>query len=461
MARVVILGAGLTGLSTAYHLEKHNFFDFKIFEKDRTHGGLCRSVKHNGFTFDFTGHLLHCNNSYFQSILDILLPEKTRNTIARNSFIYTHERFIPYPIQMNLFGLPSEVITECLSGFLKRKHQIKDPKTFREWVLKHFGTGFAKNFFFPYNSKILCTKPEQIHPSWTGRFVPKTSINDLISGLEGQKKPNHVGYNHHFYYPKHGGIQFFTDNLQKQVKSKINTSHNAISIDIVRKKVIFSNGHQEPYEILITTAPLKDFLQIIEEPSSRNLRKNHTKLLCNSVINFNLGFANPTGFTNPSEKNKNKKHWIYIPEKKYSFYRAGFWHNFSESLCPRGRSSMYGELAYLPEKAEEAKLEMLTQKSIKQASTIFNIAQKDIVTQKILHIRHAYVIYDAWRSQNLSKIHESLNDYSIYSIGRYGGWRYSSMQEAILDGQTMAQEIMEKDQFWSKITENRSDEKFL
>ena len=65
VSRVVILGAGLTGLSAAYHFEKNNFFDFKIFEQESTCGGLARSVKHKHFTFDFTGHFLHCNNNYF------------------------------------------------------------------------------------------------------------------------------------------------------------------------------------------------------------------------------------------------------------------------------------------------------------------------------------------------------------------------------------------------------------
>ncbi|MFH1253981.1 MAG: hypothetical protein V1646_00955 [bacterium] len=31
---------------------------------------------------------------------------------------------------------------------------------------------------------------------------------------------------------------------------------------------------------------------------------------------------------------------------------------------------------------------------------------------------------------------------SIYSVGRFGGWNYSSMQEAFLDGQNVAQRIL-------------------
>ena len=34
MAKIIIIGAGLTGLSTAYHLEQAGYYDFQIFEKD-------------------------------------------------------------------------------------------------------------------------------------------------------------------------------------------------------------------------------------------------------------------------------------------------------------------------------------------------------------------------------------------------------------------------------------------
>lgn len=432
MARIVILGAGLTGLSTAYHLEKNNFFDFKIFEKEQTHGGLARSIKHDGFTFDYTGHFLHCNNSYFHSFLSTTMPKEQFNTIARKSFIHTHNCFVPYPIQMNLFGLPEEVITECFSGFIKRKHQIKTPNNFREWVLKYFGSGFAKHFFFPYNEKLLCIPPRKIHPSWTGRFVPQTTIKQLVNGLLPPKtSSSNIGYNHHFYYPKQGGIQPFTDNVRKQIKSPIHTDHKAMVIDLVRKKIIFENGHTEPYETLITTIPLNNLLKNIHEPTKLNLRKQRHRLLSNTIINFNIGFKPTRNYD---------KHWVYIPEKKYPFYRVGFWHNFSDNMCPEGYKSFYGELAFL--NGLQQPIQKITQESIQKACTIFGIASSDIITEKTIYIPNAYVIYDAWRANNLEKIRTTLQEYNIHSIGRYGEWKYASMQEAILDGKTMAESIL-------------------
>ena len=53
--QTVILGGGLTGLSVAYHLGDNSI----VLEKSSRVGGLCKSEKINGWTFDYTGHLLH------------------------------------------------------------------------------------------------------------------------------------------------------------------------------------------------------------------------------------------------------------------------------------------------------------------------------------------------------------------------------------------------------------------
>ncbi len=161
MAKIVIIGAGLTGLSTAYHFEKKGFSDFSIFEKESEIGGLCRSVQQDGFTFDYTGHLLHTSDTYFRKIIEELVGIENLHTITRRSFIYSHDTFTPYPFQINLQGLPTKVIAECIEGFIKRK-KIKKQKT-------HSCNGYnpilvmvlANIFFTPINKKfspIICKK---------------------------------------------------------------------------------------------------------------------------------------------------------------------------------------------------------------------------------------------------------------------------------------------------------------
>lgn len=57
--KTLILGAGLTGLSTAYHLEQKGHSHYLLAERKAQVGGLCASRTVQGFTFDYSGHLLH------------------------------------------------------------------------------------------------------------------------------------------------------------------------------------------------------------------------------------------------------------------------------------------------------------------------------------------------------------------------------------------------------------------
>ncbi|MCK4651148.1 FAD-dependent oxidoreductase [Candidatus Babeliales bacterium] len=433
MTEVVILGAGLTGLSCAYHFEKNNFFNFKVFEKNDREGGLLKSFKQDGFTFDFTGHLLHISDSYFLSFLDNISKLSNFNLVTRNSGIYIDKKITPYPFQTNLYGLPQNIILDSIYGFINRKKSLRNPKTFNEWVLKYFGSGIGKHFFFPYNKKLFAFDVKKITPSWTGRFVPKTNLKTIIKNAISPKSQNNVGYNNKFYYPKSGGIEYLIKNLKNKIQNKIHKNHNAINIDLINKIIYFENGHKEKYKYLISTIPLNILLKSLTEPANLNLHKSHSKLLCNSVLNFNLGF---------NVEKLTKKHWIYFPQKEYPFYRIGFWNNVSPTSVQKSCTAIYGEVSYLPEQKTEKQIKNLTEKSINKTLKNLKLKTSNVITKKILHLPHAYVIYNFWREKNLKSLLEKLKDLSIHSTGRYGEWKYSSMQEAVLDGKKVVENML-------------------
>lgn len=430
MAQIVILGAGLAGISTAYHLEQKGFFDYILFEKDDSVGGLCGSIQENGFTFDYTGHLLHINDPYFHKLITNVVGFDHFNTINRRAFIYSHDRYTDYPYQIHLHGLPTHVLADCIKGYVKRNSMIKNPRTFKAWVLKQFGAGFAKHFFLPYQKKIFAYDLEQITASWTGRFVPHTSLEAIIEGaIHPSAEP--IGYNAQFFYPKQGGIISWIKKLADRLTNQIHYGYQAINIDLKQQRVFFENGQSESYNTLINTIPLDHLLKISTEPTNRSLQSAASKLVCNSVLNFNLGIAQP---------NITDKHWIYFPEKKYPFYRLGFPHNFSSHMAPQSCSSLYGEVAYI-NKSPRWKKEILT-KAISKTKELLQINQDEIIMQRIIDISHAYVIYDHWREKNIVKLLHELESEQIYSIGRYGAWKYCSMQETLLDGKQLAERLL-------------------
>lgn len=429
MARIVIIGSGLTGLSTAYHLEERGFHDYLMVEKEATVGGLCRSITDSGFTFDYTGHLLHASDPYFHNLFSRVVGIEHMNTIQRQSFIYSHDTYTHYPYQINLFGLPPAVIAECIEGYVNRVPK-KKIVTFNDWVEHNFGAGFGKHFFFPYQHKIFSYDLDKLSASWTGRFVPQTSLKEMIHGALQEKSAEPVGYNANFWYPKTGGIQFWIDKFAQHVKKPVVLQKTVASINLQKKFITFTDGSTEGYETLVSTMPLDTLLnKLVDTPTTR-LKAAQQNLVCNKVVNINLGIAN---------KNISDKHWIYYPEEKYPFYRIGFYHNFAASMAPQGCSSLYAEYSYINE--SPAVIKHKTDVALAAIKKLFKLTDDDIAVQKILNIDHAYVIYNFWREKHLPAVHKQLQAHDVYSVGRYGEWKYASMQESVLDGKKIADQL--------------------
>src|SRR5207244_6043605 len=134
-------------------------------------------------------------------------------------------------------------------------------KTFGEFILRHMGEGFAKNFMFPYNEKLWTVHPNDMGVEWMGRFVPKPTIEQVIRGalgLEGDE----AGYNASFVYPKVGGIETFAAALAKKLSRPAETGLHPTAIDTRRRKVKLSSGEEVEYGSLIATIPLPEVVRL-------------------------------------------------------------------------------------------------------------------------------------------------------------------------------------------------------
>jgi len=436
MAQIVIIGAGLTGLSAAYHFEKNGFYDYVLLEKENTVGGLCRSVIQDGFTFDYTGHLLHINDPYFKEFIEETIGLASLESIDRRSYIYSNGAYTHYPFQINLYGLPPEVIAECITEYTKRIQKKKKVTTFVDWVYAHFGKGFAKHFFFPFQQKIFDYDLHKVMASWTGRFVPSTSLEQMIKGALQPPEAQQVGYNAHFFYPKTGGINSWITTIANKLHNKPITNADVVEIDSHDKKVIVRDGTAYHYSSIINTMPLDILVSRIRGKTASQFSRAQPHLVCNSVTNFNIGVK---------KADLSTKHWIYFPEPEIPFYRLGFPHNFASSMAPAGCSSVYGEISSVNRSITE--VEERLQRSMQYAHQLLAIEKEQIMTTKVISIPHAYVIYTKWREKNLNNLLAGLQELNICSTGRYGGWKYASMQEAVLDGKAAAEKLVPSYQF--------------
>jgi protoporphyrinogen oxidase len=422
---IVILGAGVAGLSAAFHLQGK---EYRIFEKEGEVGGLCRSVAQDGFTFDYTGHLLHLSHPYTQELLNKLLPDQLIRH-QRRSAIYFKGSYIPFPFQTNLWALPKEIARECLIEFIRAScGVVQKGEDFLSWIYKALGSGIAKYFMIPYNEKLWRIPLDEISLEWVERFIPCPTLEEVIDGALGVNLKG-FGYNQEFLYPLKGGIQILPQAFLAQVQD-VQLGKEVASIDTEKKAVRFQDGGETTYNTLLSSIPMDELLQRIES-CPEEIKDLRSGLRYVSVININLGV---------DREGISDHHWVYYPEPSYPFYRVGFLSNLSPYMAPKGASALSVEISCLPsippslEKLREQTLTALVSCGILRA-------EDEILAEKTIFIKHAYVIYDRFRSRHLPRIMQFLRSNRIYPLGRYGLWEYATMQEAILQGKEAAEAL--------------------
>src|SRR5262249_53945099 len=312
--KVVILGGGLTGISAAVHLRA----PWVLFEKEARLGGHARTDERDGYKFDKTGHWLHLRDPAIQQMVGELLPDQM-TPIARRARIFSHGVLTRYPYQANLHGLPPEVIKECLLGVVEAKvasssaapKRATAPGNFEEYCLEHFGAGISKHFMIPYNEKIWGVHPREITAEWCSRFVPLPNLEQVIAGAVGAGPPE-MGYNQSFLYPKSGGIETFTRALTTRMTGgEVHTRTSPDQVDWRRREVVVG-GERIPYRAVVATIPLPELLKRMPDLPPE-IAGEAARLRCTTLRYLNIGARG---------KPRSEWHWIYVPEKRYPFYRV-------------------------------------------------------------------------------------------------------------------------------------------
>ena len=433
MATNVILGAGLAGLSAAYHLGE----DYEIFEKQDRVGGLCRSETLDGFTFDYAIHILYSNDADATGLIkDVLLKDNFQSQ-PRSSWVYSHGVHTFYPFQANTYGLPVNVVEECILGLIRamyEKDEHRQPANFEEWVYATFGEGIAKYFMIPFNLKCWAIDLKKMSSEWIKDRVLQPKLEEVIHGaLTAQRKG--FGPNAEFWYPKEGGIEALPRGFLPHLdESRIHLKTEIVAIDGRQKQVQIVGGEKVPYDHLISTLPLPCLVDLMSEVPN-NLAQARGRLENNTIWAVNLCIDRPR---------ISAKHWIYYPEMEYLFHRISFPMNFHPSMAPEGKSSITVEVG--ASKHKYVNRETLVEDVIRDLKkTDYVEDDSEIIAHNVLELTPAYIIYHIEHRQDVDLIHEYLRSIDIYPCGRFGDWEYLNMDHSIMSGKRVVEELRKKE----------------
>ena len=418
--KVVILGGGLTGISAAIHLRR----PWVLFERESHLGGLAVTRQRDGYFFDRTGHWLHLRDAGMKKLVGETLPG-AMTEVERKARIFSHGATTLYPFQANLFGLPPEVVKECLLGVIEARLQPlgAEPKNFEDYCLRHFGAGISKHFMIPYNERLWGVSPREITAAWCSRFVPLPNLDQVVSGAVGANA-GALGYNATFSYPKRGGIQTFAAALAGRLDAtRVHTRSSLDQLDFLRREIVVG-GERVPYEAVISTLPLPELLKRMPG-LPKPIEEHASRLRCTTLRYLDLATR-----TKPTSD----WHWVYVPEKHFPFYRVGIFSNAAASMAPPGGGSFYVELVDRGP-VTETTVRASAQGLVEMGAIT---SPSDVLFADAREIDYAYVVFDEHYYAATSAIFAFLESHAIFSRGRYGSWTYNSMEDALIAGREVA-----------------------
>ena len=407
----LIVGAGITGLATAAALAERGDRDHLILEGDAEIGGYCKTVKKEGFVWDYSGHFFHFKHPEIESWLRARMVGQEIRTVEKKSFIDWRGEYIDFPFQKNIHQLPRADFIDCLHDLVFAPPEGADD-SFKAMLYTRFGRSIAEKFLIPYNEKLYATDLGTLDKNAMGRFFPHANLQDIVRNM---KVADNATYNASFTYPQGGAIEYVNALASAVAPAAIALDERLIEVDRERK-VARTSKREISFDRLASSAPFNQLLALARVPHEPSV------FSWNKVLVFNLGF---------DKKGRKDVHWVYFPDREISFYRIGFYDNIFDG----DRLSLYVEIGF----AKDAHVDV----ALMRERVLADLRKLGVVTDHQLVAEHSVVMDPAYvhiTQRSLSehaRITGELKGRGVYPIGRYGGWTYCSIEDTIVEAREL------------------------
>ena len=407
----IIIGAGVSGLSYASFTKN----DYLVLEQESEIGGYCRTIKQDGFVWDYAGHFFHFRDEELKRVVTQYIDANVLRTVDKRTQIIYKNRYIDFPFQKNIHQLPKEEFIDCLYDLFNIEDGI-EIKTFKDMIYANLGKSISDKFLIPYNQKLYACNLNNLDKDAMGRFFPKSSREDIINNF---RNPQVDSYNNTFVYPEGGAIEYI-NSIYKQVdSSKVLLGEKVIRIDR-ELKIVYTNNGEFKYDNLINTSPFNKLLDSCDIGYSEDV------FSWNKVLVFNLGFdSKGSDITNS---------WLYIPDSEVVFYRVGYYDN----IMGTDRMSLYAEIGFNRDECD-IDIDKYLIKVLNDLKAVGIVNEKQqLISHNVVLMDPAYVHIDKKSDSVVSEMKELLKQSNIYSIGRYGSWTYCSIEDNIIEGRDLS-----------------------
>lgn len=317
--KYLILGAGPAGLTFARKLMDRGENSFLVLEKEKSAGGLCRSVEVDDSPLDIGGgHFLDVRRPAVNDFLFRFLPREEWKFFERDSRIAIAGKLIGHPFEANIWQLDPDSQVEYLTSIAKAGCNSGEPmpERFVDWIKWKLGERIAEDYMLPYNQKMFADDLDHLGTYWLEK-LPNVSYEETLRSCLNHRpygeQPGHAS----FYYPVKYGYGEVWLRMAGSIEGHILYEKDVYGINIEKREVLV-----HPFEVyhadnIITTIPWPVFTDISGMP--KELVEDLGQLKTSAV---EIRYV--------PEHLETEAHWIYVPAPEIPYHRILIRYNFCQ-----------------------------------------------------------------------------------------------------------------------------------
>jgi protoporphyrinogen oxidase len=385
-----------------------------------------------GWTFDEGPHVSFTDNTRVQELLAANVAGKFESFATRvNNYWRGH--WIKHPAQINLHGLPSDLVTKILLEFvaIDRRSEAPPVRNYEDWLRASFGNTFAETFPMQYTIKYHTTTAANMNTDWIGPRLYRPKLEEVFRGALQPASAN-VHYIPGFRYPTHGGFAAYLQPFRAIADIKLR--HQVARIDPRQRLLQFADGTSAGYDGLVSSVPLPELIPMIVG-APRDVLEAAGRLACSEAVIVSLGI---------DRADLVDAHWSYFYDRDVFFTRLSTPHLQSPHNVPPGCGSLQAECYYsrkyrpLDRKPEECIEPVIA--DLKRCKVLR--AEDRVLFRHAMHIPYANVIFDLESGPAAALVHGFLDDVGIGYCGRYGDWAYIWTDQSFVSGENALTKVL-------------------
>jgi len=454
---VVIIGAGLAGLSCALELARAGV-QVTVLEREPHVGGMAASFEEGDresagqpgsdyWSWDFGPHRFHSDEPELMAHAEEILGDN-RVWSKRLSRIFLFDRFFDYPLVLSnvLINMPRFKLLRVLLDYAWTRlmdatglRRYGD-RNFKEWVERRFGTELSRIFFTEYTEKTWGLPATQISAAWAKQRISLLSLGDTIKRTIFKTRDIPRTLITDFIYPKVGGIGELARCYARKIEEL--GGRVLVAVPVVRlhrdgQRVtaveywIEGAKHVVEPDDIVSTIPVTGLLQCLEPEPPQEVTSAAKRLGYVSIVFVYLKLSKPQ--VSPDS-------WIYLPQKSLRVHRISEFKNFSKLCAPPDKTLVCAEITCSPGKGLwRATPEELRDIAVEDLSRIGLIRREEVLNSFVKRVWHAYPLYDLDYERNLEPVMDFVRSLeNLRSTGRQGLYRYNNMDQSVEMGRRAA-----------------------